>query len=150
MILNNDDKPVGNQTSIPSQDAFAGVVPELRKELTEGQRGWVSSFCEELSVERLKLLLDVLFECIMLTITIPRAVDDDVDIAKYQLIETLVEYLSAPQYDVELTYPGWLRDLLELIPRGEEDRTDILNNQAVYAWLLLYTIYSQKQTERRY
>ena len=78
-----DDEPDDDQTFLPSQDAFEGVVTELREELTEGQRGWVSFFCEELSVERLQLLLDVLFECIMLTITIPRAVDDDVDMAKY-------------------------------------------------------------------
>lgn len=77
------DEPDDDQTFLPSQDAFEGVVPELREELTEGQRGWVYFFCEELSVERLQLLLDVLFECIMLTITIPRAVDDDVDMAKY-------------------------------------------------------------------
>ena len=78
-----DDEPDDDQTFPPSQDAFEGVVPELREELTEGQRGWVYFFSEELSVERLQLLLDVLFECIMLTITIPRAVDDDVDMAKY-------------------------------------------------------------------
>lgn len=67
-----------------------------------------------------------------------------------RLIDTLVGYLSAPQYDVELSYPEWLKDLLETAPKGEEDRTDILNNQAVDAWLLLYAIYTHKQTERRY
>lgn len=66
-----------------SKDAFEGVVTELREELNAAQRDMITSMCEEISLERLDLLLEILFECIMLTITVPKGTDDDdVDMAK--------------------------------------------------------------------
>lgn len=65
------------------QDAFEGVVTELREELNAAQRDMITSRCEEITLERLDLLLEILFECIMLTITVPKGTDDDdVDMAK--------------------------------------------------------------------
>lgn len=66
-----------------SQDAFEGLAGEYREELVPNQRELIPSFCEEIPLERLGLLLEMLFECIMLTITVPRGTDDDdVDMTK--------------------------------------------------------------------
>ncbi|XP_062572465.1 E3 ubiquitin-protein ligase rnf213-alpha-like [Saccostrea cucullata] len=132
------------------EDAFEGVSGELRVDLHPDQRDIITSFCEELSVERLELLLDTLFECIMLTITVPKGTDDDdLDMTKLSLRDTMIGYLSAPQYDLDLTYPGWMTDLVGRIPNEGENFTKIMNNQAVDVWLFLYAIYSQKRIERR-
>jgi hypothetical protein len=61
----------------PSQDAFEGVAGEYRVELHPDQRELLPLFCEEIPLEKLGLLLEMLFECIMLTITVPRGTDDD-------------------------------------------------------------------------
>lgn len=59
------------------------MMTELREELNAAQRGMITSLCDDISLERLDLLLKILFECIMLTITVPRGTDDDdVDMAK--------------------------------------------------------------------
>lgn len=66
------------------QDAFDGVVTELREELDPAQREVITSLCNDISLDRLDLLLEILFECIMLTITIPKETDDDeVDMALF-------------------------------------------------------------------
>lgn len=62
------------------QDAFEGVVTELRKELNAAQQDMITSLCVDISLERLNLLLEILFECIMLTITFPKRTDDDNDV----------------------------------------------------------------------
>ncbi|XP_061169263.1 E3 ubiquitin-protein ligase RNF213-like isoform X1 [Saccostrea echinata] len=132
------------------EDAFEGVASELRVDLHPDQRDIITMFCEELSIERLELLLETLFECIMLTITVPKGTDDDdLDMSKLSLRDTMIGYLSAPQYDLDLTYPGWMTDLVGRIPNEGENFTKIMNNQAVDVWLFLYAIYSQKQSERR-
>ncbi|XP_062605532.1 E3 ubiquitin-protein ligase rnf213-alpha-like [Saccostrea cucullata] len=132
------------------EDAFEGVSGELRVDLLPDQRDVITSFCEELSIERLELLLETLFECIMLTITVPKGTDDDdLDMTKLSLRDTMIGYLSAPQYDLDLTYPGWMTDLVGRIPNEGENFTKIMNNQAVDVWLFLYVIYSQKRIERR-
>lgn len=63
-----------------SQSAFEGVSQKLREPLTESQQRWISHFTKEIDLERLQLLVTILFECIMLVITIPKAMDDDIDI----------------------------------------------------------------------
>lgn len=66
------------------QDAFDGVVTELREALDPAQREVITSLCNDISLDRLDLLLEILFECIMLTITIPKETDDDeVDMALF-------------------------------------------------------------------
>ncbi|XP_062573630.1 E3 ubiquitin-protein ligase rnf213-alpha-like, partial [Saccostrea cucullata] len=132
------------------EDAFEGVSGELRVDLLPDQRDIITTFCEELSVERLELLLETLFECIMLTITVPKGTDDDdLDMTKLSLRDTMIGYLSAPQYDLDLTYPRWMTDLVGRILNEGENFTKIMNNQAVDVWLFLYAIYSQKRIERR-
>eukprot|EP00105_Crassostrea_gigas_P007927 XP_011422344.1 PREDICTED: E3 ubiquitin-protein ligase rnf213-alpha [Crassostrea gigas] len=132
------------------EDAFEGVVTELREELNAAQRDLITSMCEEISLERLDLLLEILFECIMLTITVPKGTDDDdVDMAKLPLQDTLIGYISAPQYDLDLNYPGWTNEIIERIPNEGAGFTPILNNQAVDTWLFLYALFTVKQSERR-
>nr|XP_034331576.1 E3 ubiquitin-protein ligase rnf213-alpha [Crassostrea gigas] len=132
------------------EDAFEGVVTELREELNAAQRDLITSMCEEISLERLDLLLEILFECIMLTITVPKGTDDDdVDMAKLSLQDTLLGYISAPQYDLDLNYPGWTNVIIERIPNEGAGFTAILNNQAVDTWLFLYALFTVKQSERR-
>ncbi|XP_061169274.1 E3 ubiquitin-protein ligase rnf213-alpha-like [Saccostrea echinata] len=132
------------------EDAFEGVASELRVDLQPDQRDIIKSFCEELSIERLELLLETLFECIMLTITVPKGTDDDdLDMSKLSLRETLIGYVSAPQYDLDPNNPGWMMNFVEQIPNEGENFTKIMNNQAVDVWLFLYAIYTQKQSERR-
>lgn len=66
------------------QVAFDGVVTELREALDPAQREVITSLCNDISLDRLDLLLEILFECIMLTITIPKETDDDeVDMALF-------------------------------------------------------------------
>eukprot|EP00105_Crassostrea_gigas_P007930 XP_011422347.1 PREDICTED: E3 ubiquitin-protein ligase rnf213-alpha isoform X2 [Crassostrea gigas] len=133
------------------QDAFEGVVTELREELNAAQRDMITTLCEDISLERLDLLLEILFECIMLTITVPKGTDDDdLDMAKLPLRDTLLGYISAPQYDLDLNYPGWTNDVIERIPNEGAGFTPILNNQAVDTWLFLYALFTVKQSERRY
>ncbi|XP_056014152.1 E3 ubiquitin-protein ligase rnf213-alpha-like isoform X2 [Ostrea edulis] len=132
------------------EDAFEGLAGEYREELVPNQRELIPSFCEEIPLERLGLLLEMLFECIMLTITVPRGTDDDdVDMTKVGLRDTLIGYITARHYDLDLNYPGWMSELVEKIPNEGENFTKILNSQAVDVWLCLYAIYTQKLSERR-
>ena len=71
-----------NKMCVLSQSAFEGVSQKLREKLTESQQRWISHFTKEIDLERLQLLVTILFECIMLVITTPKAMDDDIDIVE--------------------------------------------------------------------
>ncbi|KAK3096790.1 hypothetical protein FSP39_003301 [Pinctada imbricata] len=141
-----------NQASY-KHDTFEGVGDELREDLTEEQREVVRGFCEELQLEKLEVLLETLWECIMLRISVPQNPDDEdyIDTTKFSLRDVMIGYMDNPGYSTELDFPDWLKELTwsNRMPESDSPNT-ILASQAVDSWLFLYSLYGQKSQERRY
>ncbi|XP_076466869.1 E3 ubiquitin-protein ligase rnf213-alpha-like [Babylonia areolata] len=83
------------------QDAFDSVERELREDMSVEQGMEVERMCQQMSVERLELLLLQLFECIMLHLTEPHTQDDDVRPENFKLRDVLMTNLDTPLYHTE-------------------------------------------------
>ncbi|KAK3098458.1 hypothetical protein FSP39_019662 [Pinctada imbricata] len=135
------------------QESFENISKEFRKDLTDNQRSMVETFTVDLIPERLAVILDILFECIVLTISIPQNPDDDDyrDMTKQSLRDELIGYLTSLPYEGYIEYElhqDWLEEMIGQIPGNSDDTSRILTEQSVDMWLLLHAIYIQKSKGR--
>ena len=66
------------------QKAFEGISDNFKKPLTEEQRQAIEEILNKLPVEQIDVLVELIFECIVLKIDVPQNKDDEdyVDMSK--------------------------------------------------------------------
>ncbi|XP_062580329.1 E3 ubiquitin-protein ligase rnf213-alpha-like [Saccostrea cucullata] len=132
------------------KDVFEGVSDTYRLELTGAQKEIVNNICEELSVERLNTMIEVLYECIVLTIDSGSENDiedgDGIPMANYSIRDTLMVYVEDPAYDVDDTFlPDWINETLNKLPGDKEEPDCIFTCQSMDLWICLYENYSKRK-----
>ncbi|XP_061169142.1 E3 ubiquitin-protein ligase RNF213-like [Saccostrea echinata] len=127
------------------EDTFEGISGDFRKEMDEKERKALQNMCKdkEISLEKINCLVDMMFECISLQITIPA--DEEFDMASLSLRDTLMEYSQAPCYDI----PQKVQDTPDVTDLIQKIPASILNTKAIDVWLCVYTIYTEKDRPRR-
>jgi len=65
-----------NIFSLP-KDAYESIKPEFRIELKDEQIKALKYFCDGLQIDKLDMLIECLFECLMLRLTISQNKEDE-------------------------------------------------------------------------
>ena len=66
------------------QDSFEGVSSVFKKGLTDDQTDVLYELLDTLQLEQVEILMETLFECIILTIDIPQRDEEFVDMSKFR------------------------------------------------------------------
>ncbi|KAK3585576.1 hypothetical protein CHS0354_036763 [Potamilus streckersoni] len=124
------------QLALHNQMIFDGLPEQFHQQLSTELVEKVMTFLQPLSLERLELLLDLMFECIVLVISVPQNPDDEdyVD-AKEKKFK---DYLLALMIEEEAELLGGLNAFPD----------DILSKFCVATWTLTYQCLQEKKRQR--
>ncbi|XP_069109752.1 uncharacterized protein [Argopecten irradians] len=102
---------------------FDSLGDKYKKELSDQQRESLQSFCDGQRADKVEVLMEFLFECIMLMIAIPQNTDDGIDTLNQSVQGNLQGYLYSPFYDEEPLLPDWLEDTITRMDPDTQDKT---------------------------
>ncbi|XP_062574185.1 E3 ubiquitin-protein ligase rnf213-alpha-like [Saccostrea cucullata] len=132
------------QASAGKEEAFSGIQQDLMIDLNDEQKQIIEERTSEIPLEHIETFLEILFECIMLNITMPEESEEDsrVDTSLYG---TLYGYIDARAYndDENEPFPDWAMTYNDKLILSDENN-QIRNCQAIDTWVLLYGIYNKK------
>ncbi|XP_071137099.1 E3 ubiquitin-protein ligase rnf213-alpha-like [Mytilus edulis] len=132
--------------------AFEGISENFKNALTEENINNIEDILNKLPLEQIDVLVELLFECIVLKIDVPQNMDDEdyVDMSKICLRDTLIGYLDACPYEEEdLTIDDTLMTAIGQLPSDKEDPNRILTAQSIEVWSLVNKVFTSKQRQRR-
>ena len=130
--------------------AFEGISDNFKKPLTEEQRQAIEEILNKLPVEQIDILVELIFECIVLKIDVPQNKDDEdyVDMSKISLRDALIGYLDVCPYEEELTIDDSLMAAIGQLPSDTTDPLRVLTAHSVEIWNLVYQVFTNKQRQR--
>ncbi|KAL3881517.1 hypothetical protein ACJMK2_027949 [Sinanodonta woodiana] len=122
------------QLALHNQMIFDGLPEQFHQQLSAELSEEVMTFLESLSLERLELLLELMFECIILVISVPQKTEDEdyVDIKE----KKFKDYLLALTIEKELPFG------LDTFP------DDVLSKFCVSTWIFTYQCLQEKKRQR--
>ncbi|XP_062574164.1 E3 ubiquitin-protein ligase rnf213-alpha-like [Saccostrea cucullata] len=127
------------QASYP-EDMFKTVKETFKVKLSQEQKDFVEEMSEGFLLEKFNILIEKLFGCIMLCITIPE--DDKCFDSSDGLKKTLQNFCIHPPYDVLIPKEKKI-NILELIEKFPDGELKLENKHAVDLWIILYGKYSR-------
>ncbi|VDI19307.1 Hypothetical predicted protein [Mytilus galloprovincialis] len=131
--------------------AFEGISENFKNALTEENINNIEDILNKLPLEQIDVLVELLFECIVLKIDVPQNMDDEdyVDMSKICLRDTLIGYLDAcPYEEEELTIEDTLMMAIGQLPSDKEDPNRILTGQSIEVWNLVNKVFTSKQRQK--
>lgn len=128
------------------EDIFRVIPKAKRVEMNEEEKASVQTIFQGKGITKSKKdrLLEVLFECIVLFIDVPEEEDSDVD--KNSLRDTLLIYNRAPCYDISSITTHNATDITDLI---KQLPATIGNIKATDVWLCMYTTFTEEKPRKK-
>ncbi|KAK3585575.1 hypothetical protein CHS0354_036762 [Potamilus streckersoni] len=124
------------QLALHNQVIFDGLPEQFHQQLSDELTEQVKIFLQPLSLERLELLLDLMFECIVLVISVPQNPDDEdyVDAKEKKFKDYMLALMI--EKELELTFG------LDAFP------DDVLSKFCVATWTFTYQCLQEKKRQR--
>nr|XP_034315108.1 E3 ubiquitin-protein ligase rnf213-alpha-like isoform X1 [Crassostrea gigas] len=118
------------------EDIFRVIPKAKRVEMNEEEKASVKTILQGKDITKAKKdrLLEVLFECIVLFIDVPE--DEDSDVDKNSLKDTLLNYIKTPCYDISSITTHNATDVTDLV---KQLPATIGNTKATDVWLCTFT-----------
>ncbi|VDI52044.1 Hypothetical predicted protein [Mytilus galloprovincialis] len=95
-----------------SKESFDGIPSRFKEHLTDDQRKFVTTYADKLPLQRLSVLVDLLYECIVLTINTPQKDEETVDMATISLDDAISQHIYDQPYENEQHADKWLTEII--------------------------------------
>ncbi|KAK3585587.1 hypothetical protein CHS0354_036774 [Potamilus streckersoni] len=124
------------QLALHNQMIFDGLPEQFHQQLSADVYAQVLTFLQQLSVERLELLLELMFECIVLVISVPQDPNDEdfVDTKEKKFKDYLLALMIEKEVELNLGFDAF--------------PDDILSKFCVATWTLAYQCLQKKKKQR--
>lgn len=63
----------------------------------------------------------------------------------FSIRDTLIAYVGAPAYDVDVPEPEWIGKTLQKFPGNDEDSNCIKVSQSMDLWICIYANYAKRK-----
>ncbi|CAG2226879.1 RNF213 [Mytilus edulis] len=127
------------------EESFDGVSSAFKEKLSEEQIRVLNHIFGNLQIEQLAFMSEIIFECIMLNIDIPKKDEESVDMSREGFKEALSTYLFDPPYLNEALTPDWLQQVVDALLL--EEKTRILCSHVVETWVFINDLFTEKKDE---
>ncbi|CAC5422253.1 RNF213 [Mytilus coruscus] len=127
------------------EESFDGVSSAFKEKLSEEQSRALYDIFGNLQIEQLACMSEIIFECILLNIDIPKKDEESVDMSREGFKEALSTYLFDPPYVNEALTPDWLKHVVDALPL--EENTRIFCCHVVETWVFINEMYTEKKDE---
>ncbi|XP_050390801.2 E3 ubiquitin-protein ligase RNF213 [Patella vulgata] len=125
-----------------NKESFVDLDDEVKKEIEDNDAEYFRQTYQQYGVDKLNVLLHVIYDSILLRIAQTKDPEDDVDYRAMRLRDILIGEFDSPPYTEPPT------ELIQLnIEMFNDWPESVLGSQAIQVWKLLLEVYMKKERE---